>query len=73
MTTEAIINKTIKTLYTLPHNKIEEVADFVEYVSKKNEEYILQSGIEKLVSESNTFDFLKDEEDLYSIKDIKKN
>jgi len=70
MTREAIINKTIKTLYTLPPNKIEEVADFVDYVSKKHGEHILNSGIEKLAAQSDTFKFLKDEEDLYSIEDI---
>ncbi len=31
----------------------------------------MQKGIEKLVSNSNTFDFLKDEEDLYSEADLK--
>jgi hypothetical protein len=71
MTTEAIINKTIKTLHTLPPNKIEEVADFVDYVSKKHEEHILNSGIEKMIEQSVAFQFLHDEEDLYSVKDIK--
>jgi hypothetical protein len=71
MTTEAIINKTIKTLHTLPPNKVEEVADFVDYVSKKHEEHLINSGIEKLIDQSDAFDFLKDEEDIYTIQDIK--
>ena len=70
MTREAIIKKTIKTLHALPPDKIEEVADFADYVSKKHEEQMLKTGIQKLVDQSDAFRFLKDEEDLYSIQDI---
>jgi aspartate carbamoyltransferase catalytic subunit len=71
MTTEAIINKTIKILHRLPANKVEEVADFVDYVSKKHEEDTVNNGIEKLVEQSVAFQFLHDEEELYTIQDIK--
>jgi hypothetical protein len=70
MTREAIIKKTIKTISTLPAEKVEEVSDFANYVLKKHEEQLLQNGIEKLISESNTFQFLNDDEDLYSVNDI---
>lgn len=70
MTRKAIIKKTIKTLNILPAEKAEEVADFADYVLKKHEEHSLQKGIEKLVDRSDAFQFLKDEEDLYSIADI---
>ena len=33
--------------------------------------YILQKGIEKITEESTSFDFLNNEEDLYSYDDIK--
>lgn len=71
MTREAIIQKTIKTLHLLPNEKAAEIADFADYVLKKHEEHILKSGIEKLVEQSETFRFLKDEEELYSVNDIK--
>jgi hypothetical protein len=71
MTREAIIQKTIKTLNLLPDEKAGEVADFADYVLKKHEEHILQNGIEKLVEKSNAFQFLNDEEDLYTLADIK--
>jgi hypothetical protein len=38
MTTEAIIQKTIKTLSKLPAEKVVEVSDFAEYMLKKHEE-----------------------------------
>ena len=71
MTKEAIIEKTLKTLNVLPAEKAEEIADFADYVLKKYEEHILQEGIYKIVEESDAFNFLNEEEVLYSKKDIK--
>ena len=71
MTKEAIIQKTIKTLSKLPNEKAEEVADFVDDILKKYEDHILVNGIEKLVSKSQAFQFLNDDEDIYSEDDIK--
>jgi hypothetical protein len=72
MTKEAIIEKTVKTLNILPAEKTEEIADFADFILKKPEEYILQKEIYKLTEDSETFNFLNDEEVLYSVKDIKK-
>jgi len=71
MTREAIIQKTIMTLNMLPDEKAGEVADFADYILKKHEENTLQNGIERLVERSDTFQFLNDDEDLYSADDIK--
>ena len=38
---------------------------------KKYEVEALQEGIEKLVSHSKSFDFLNEDEDLYSLDDLK--
>jgi hypothetical protein len=71
MTKEAIIEKTVKTLNILPHEKAEEIADFADYIMKKYDEDILTQGIRKLTEQSDSFSFLTEEDDLYSIKDIK--
>ena len=72
MEKEKIIERTIRRLKLLPENKIREIDDFVDYLVKKyNEEAILQKGIEKIVEESKSFEFLNDEEDLYSVEDLK--
>jgi len=55
----------------LPVEKVEEAADFADFVSKKHEEYILQNGMYKIVEGSEAFNFLNEEEVLYSKKDIK--
>ena len=72
MTKAAIIEKTVKTLNILPAEKAEEIADFADFILKKHEEYILQKGIYKLTEDSETFNFLNEEEVFYSVKDIKK-
>ena len=70
MMREALINKTLKSLSQLPSDKVREVSDFTEYILKKYEEETLQSGIAKLVSDSNAFQYLNDDEDLYTVNDI---
>jgi hypothetical protein len=71
MSRETLIKKTFNTLSKLPPDKVKEVSDFADYILKKYDEEILQKGIEKLVSNSKTYDFLKDEEELYSFEDLK--
>ena len=71
MTKEALIQRTIKQLQQLPKEQVDIIADYTEFIYKKLEESILQRGIEQIVSESKSFYFLKDEEDLYDIKDLK--
>lgn len=71
MTRQAIIGRTIKAINQLPEEKAEEISDFADFVTKRYEEHLLSQGIQKLASDSQTFNFLHHEEDLYSIVDLK--
>lgn len=71
MTREILIQRTLTALAKLPQDKAIEIADFADYISKKYNDVMLQKGIEKLISDSNTFDFLINEEDLYTLADLK--
>ena len=71
MTRQAIIERTIKAINQLPENKAEEIYDFAIFLTKRYEEYQLTQGIQQLTSNDRTFDFLNDEEELYSIADLK--
>ncbi|MCO6475029.1 MAG: DUF2281 domain-containing protein [Phaeodactylibacter sp.] len=71
MTKRGLINRTVETLEKLPEDKIHEIADFADFILKKYEDQILQRGIETLVSKSDSFAFLHDEEDLYDEGDLK--
>lgn len=71
MTKKNLINRTLETLEKLPKDKVHEVADYAEFVLKKYDEQILQKGLETLVSQSKSFMFLHDEEELYDESDLK--
>jgi hypothetical protein len=71
MPRETLIKKTIKTLSKLPPEKVKEVSDFAEFIFKKYEDEILLKGLEKLASDSKVFYFLNDDEDLYTLEDLK--
>jgi hypothetical protein len=71
MTRQAIIERTIKAINQLPEDKAEEICDFADFVIKKFEENRLSESIQMLASKSQAFDFLNDEEDIYSTNDIK--
>jgi Cu/Ag efflux pump CusA len=71
MTRQAIIERTIKAINQLPEDKAEEISNFADFVSKRYEEYQLTQDIQKLAADSKAFAFLNDEEDLYSIADLK--
>jgi hypothetical protein len=71
MSREILIKRTLKALSKLPEDKIQEVHDFADFILKKYDEEALQNGVEHLVSESETFDFLNEEEELYSQHDLK--
>lgn len=71
MTKQAIIERTIQAINQLPEDKAAEIVDFADFLTKRYEEYLLTQGIQKLTSNSQTFDFLHTEEDLYSLTDLK--
>ena len=71
MEKETLIKRTVKTLSKLPQNKIREVSDFADFILKRYEEELIQKGMNVLASESKTFYFLKEEEDLYNVQDLK--
>lgn len=71
MSKEMLIQKTLSTLSKLPDNRIAEISDFAEFILKKYEDRILQKGMETIMEESGTFDFLSEEEISYSIEDLK--
>lgn len=71
MTKQLIIERTLKVINQLPEDKAQEISDFADFVFKRYEEQELTNGIQKLASESHVFEFLHNEDDLYSIADLK--
>jgi hypothetical protein len=71
MTKRAIIENTTKVINLLPEDKASEISDFAEFLKKKYEDQLLTDNIQKIVSDSDAFSFLNDDEDLYSLSDVK--
>ncbi len=71
MTKQLIIERTIEAINRLPENKAEEISDFADFVIKRYEEQQLTEELQYIITNSKAFEFLHNEEDLYSEADIK--
>jgi len=71
MTRQILIQQTIDNLSKLPDQKLKEVADFAEFLLSKIDDKLITEGIQKLTSDSTSFKFLEEEEDLYTEADLK--
>ncbi len=71
MTKQTIIERTVKIINQLPEDKAEEISNFAAFLVKRYEEERLTQDIQKIISDSHAFDFLANEEDLYSETDLK--
>ena len=70
MTRHAIIERTIRAINQLPEEKAEEISTFAEFVMKQYEEHQISHGIQ-IMTASSTYDFLNEEEELYTEADLK--
>lgn len=71
MNKQAIVEHTIKAIESLPVEKAEEISDFADFLIKRHEEQSLMQGIQKITSDTASFQFLQEEEEVYSIQDLK--
>ncbi len=71
MNRETLIKNTVNKINKLPDSEIIEVSDFTDFLICKIEDQILTKGIEEVISKSKSLDFLNEEEDLYTVKDLK--
>lgn len=71
MDRQVLIDSTVNKIRQLPDAKIKEINEFADFLLSKIDDKIIQEGIQKLTSESKAFEFLKDEDDLYTLNDLK--
>jgi len=71
MNRSILIKETIEKIHQLPDIKIQEINEFAEFLLSRIDNKILIEGMQKLASDSKSFDYLKNEEDLYSVNDLK--
>ncbi len=66
-----LIQETLDKIKLLPDVKIQEINDFAEFLLSKIDDFILLDETQKLTPDSKSFEYLKTEEDLYSVNDLK--
>jgi len=71
MNREIVIKKTIENLSKLPDSKLEEVSEYAEFLLKRIEDRSLAEGIEMLMSDSKSFEYLAQDEEIYTVNDLK--
>lgn len=71
MTRQAIIEKTLKAINQLPEDKAEEISVFADFLIKRYEDDKLTKGIQQVAAQSQSFEFLNNEEDIYTTDDLK--
>ena len=71
MNRQVLIETTVNKIRQLPDAKIIEINDFADFLLSKIDDKIIQEGIQKMTSDSKAFEFLKDEDDLYTLNDLK--
>ena len=71
MSKQELIEKTIAALQKLPADKVAEVSDFTDFILQRNEDKEILSGIKQLSAQSKSYQFLEEEEDLYTLNDVK--
>ncbi len=71
MTRKVLIKHTVDNIEKLSDQKLQEASDFIEFLLNKVETDQINLGIQKLVQESNAFQFLHEEEDIYTVSDLK--
>lgn len=65
------MEKTMDALSKLPDKKLKEVSDFAEFLNNKTEDRKLTEEIQLIGAGSKSFRFLEEDEDLYSVSDLK--
>ena len=71
MSREELIKSTIENLNQLSDTRIQEVSDYVRFLSSRIDDKIISEGINTLTSNSKAYAFLHDEEELYQVNDLK--
>jgi hypothetical protein len=70
MNRQILIKKTIENMSLLPEWRLKEVSDYVDFLSKIGDDKKLVEGIRNIVSQTKSFHFLEEEEELYNDSDI---
>ena len=72
MEREMLVQKTVRKIEQMPATQIQKVNDFVEFVIRRTNDAMITEGLQQLSLCGQTYDFLYDEPDIYSVDDLKR-
>jgi hypothetical protein len=70
MNRQLLIKKTLENISLLPDWRLKEVSDYVDFLSKISDDKKLVEDLRNIVSQTKSFHFLEDEEELYTDSDL---
>jgi hypothetical protein len=70
MERDKLLLATIEKLQKLPHQKLQEVADFADFIMYRLDNQLISQNMSKLQEQGGTFEFLEIEPDLYTLSDV---
>ncbi len=72
MDKKKLIESVVEKMKKLPEDKLKEVEDYLDFlINKYQEDLIIQKGIEDIVQNSKSYAFLKEDDDIYTVEDLK--
>ena len=71
MNRQNLIENTLEKIKQLPDLKIIEVNEYADFLLSRIDDNIIRDGIQELTSQNESFDFLKEDEDIYTVEDFK--
>jgi len=71
MNRQILIDNAMKKISQMPDLKIKEINDYADFLLSKIDDQVIREGISQMSSDSKAFDFLHEEEDLYTVEDLK--
>ncbi len=70
MERDKLLIATIGKLQKLPQQKLQEVADFADFIMYRLDNELISEVMSKLQEQEGTFQFLETEPDLYTLNDV---
>jgi hypothetical protein len=71
MSRTELIEKTIQNIELLPTPELKEISDFTDFLLLRLNERVISQQVSDLNIHSNSFKFLEEETDLYTVNDLK--
>ena len=67
-----LIRANVRKLDQLSTEQVQLVTDFIDFLLERTEEQNLQTSVQQFIEKSHTYQFLREEPELYGLKDLKK-